>query len=60
MVEAEVMTTSAALAKIRSSASVTELRSATAEAIAALSIEAQLSDRVTAIKLKLNEKEVVA
>ena len=54
------MTTSATLAKIRASASVTELRTATAEAIDALSIEAQLIDRVTAIELKLEEKEAVA
>jgi len=54
------MTTSAALSKIRASASVTELRTATAEAIGALSVEAQLDERITAIELKLKEMEAVA
>ena len=54
------MTTKEALAKIMASTSLAELKAATAEALGALSIEAQLNDRVTAIELKLNEKEVVA
>jgi len=52
------MTTSAALAKIRASTSVTELREATAEAISALSAEAQLESRIDAVELKLKEMEV--
>jgi len=55
----EVMTTRSALSKIRASASVTELRSATAEAIEALSVEAQLIDRVAAIERKLKETEAI-
>jgi hypothetical protein len=55
--EAGVMTTSAALAKIRAATSLVELRTATAEAISALSYEAQLGERLTAIELKMKEKE---
>ena len=58
--EAEVMTTKAALSKILTAASVAELRTATAEALEAISVEAQLNDRVTAIELKLKEMEAIA
>ena len=52
------MTTKEALAKILASASVAELKAATAEALGALSIEAQLETRLEAVELKVKEMEV--
>ena len=54
------MTTSLDLTKIRAASSVVELREATAKAIESLSKEAQLTDRITAVELKLKGMEAIA